>query len=70
MRNESGFRLLVVLLLAVATLGIRAWLFVDLPSLDTLASNLSAPSTKIWIARSSAVHDLRSTTPDATRPSR
>jgi len=47
MRKRIWIPLLVVLLLAVATLGIRAWLFVDLPSLDTLASNLSAPSTKI-----------------------
>jgi penicillin-binding protein 1C len=47
MRKRIWIPLLVIFLLAAATLGIRAWLFVDLPSLDTLASNLSAPSTKI-----------------------
>ena len=39
--------MLIAIALVGVVLGIRAWLFVDLPSLDTLASNLSAPSTKI-----------------------
>ena len=39
--------LVVVALLAGAVLGIRAWLFADLPSLYTLTSNLALPSTKI-----------------------
>jgi len=39
--------LLIVALLAGAAFALRAWLFVDLPSLDTLSSNLAAPSTKI-----------------------
>lgn len=47
MRKRIWVPLLVILLLAGATWGIRAWLFVDLPELSTLASNLSAPSTKI-----------------------
>ncbi len=47
MRKQIWIPTLLLAALIGAALGIRAWLFVDLPSLDTLASNLSAPSTKI-----------------------
>jgi 1A family penicillin-binding protein len=47
MRKLVLILLLLLAVLLVATWGIRAWLFVDLPSLDTLSSNLAAPSTKI-----------------------
>jgi 1A family penicillin-binding protein len=47
MRKRLWLPLFILIVLASAALGIRAWLFVDLPSLDTLASNLAAPSTKI-----------------------
>ena len=47
MRKRLWISILVLAIVIVAVLAIRAWLFVDLPSLDTLASNLSAPSTRI-----------------------
>ncbi len=47
MRKRIWIPLLVTFLALGAALAIRAWLLVDLPPLDTLASNLSAPSTKI-----------------------
>jgi membrane peptidoglycan carboxypeptidase len=47
MKKRIWLPLLVFALLIGMALVIRAWLFVDLPELATLASNLSAPSTKI-----------------------
>ncbi len=47
MKKRIWLPLLVFTLLTGMALAIRAWLFVDLPELATLASNLSAPSTKI-----------------------
>jgi membrane peptidoglycan carboxypeptidase len=47
MRKRIWISLLTIAIFLGAALAIRAWLFVDLPSLDSLASNLSAPSTKI-----------------------
>jgi membrane peptidoglycan carboxypeptidase len=47
MRKRILILLLVLAVLLAAAWGIRAWLFVDLPELATLASNLAAPSTKI-----------------------
>jgi len=47
MRKRILILLLVLAVLLAAAWGIRAWLFVDLPELSTLASNLAAPSTKI-----------------------
>ena len=47
MRKQIWISLLAIAFLMGAALAIRAWLFVDLPQLTTLTSNLSAPSTKI-----------------------
>ncbi len=47
MRRRIWIPFLVLAILAGVALAVRAWLFVDLPELDTLASNLAAPSTKI-----------------------
>lgn len=48
MRKRTRVTLLIIAVLVLgAMMAVRAWLFVDLPALDTLASNLSAPSTRI-----------------------
>jgi len=48
MRRRIWIPFLVLAILAGVAFAVRAWLFVDLPELDTLASNLAAPSTKIF----------------------
>jgi len=47
MRRWKKLLLILILLLAVSTAAIYAWLFVDLPSLDTLYQHAAATSTKI-----------------------
>ncbi len=48
MRRHWKLFLLVLLVASLAcSLGVYAWLFVDLPSLDTLYQHASAPSTRI-----------------------
>ncbi len=48
MRRHWKLLLLVLLISSLAcSLGVYAWLFVDLPSLDTLYQHASAPSTRI-----------------------
>ena len=47
MRKRILILIFAILIVLGAALGIRAWLFFDLPELSTLTSNLSWPSTKI-----------------------
>lgn len=47
MRRWKKLLLIFILLLAVSAAAIYAWLFVDLPSLDTLYQHAAATSTKI-----------------------
>jgi len=48
MRRHWKLALLILLVVSLAcSVGVYAWLFVDLPALDTLYQRASAPSTRI-----------------------